>query len=195
MLTVTIESSNGISRSVAVEAINGQGTPTSYSDIASLDAVVDFFDSEPAEIKAAISDINGDAVPESDRLRASLLGCAVSDGDVISVDLEADEEEEAAANEASNGTAGTQGIVTVLSSGGINEARVHIINGQTSVFDAIHNGFVRERCGMSEDQITASAVYVNDQAVSADALKTTVLHDGDSVMLGIRKAHTNGIIG
>lgn len=191
MFTVTVISSNDVSRTVGVESNNAQGNLTSYADIAALDAVVDLFDAEPSEILDAICEINDEPLPESDRFRASVLNSAPSAGDVIKIDLEV------AAAEASQEQApvqnGTQGVVTVYGSAGLSQAEVRIINGQTTVYDAIHNNCVRERCRMSDDQISSSNVNVNDVPVAANDLRSHVLNNGDSIVLYPNKAHTNGI--
>lgn len=191
MLEIIISSVNEVTRTVAVEPINANGTATTIADVCAMPAVVDFFDMEPAEIKEALTEVSGNEVP--DAFRAAILGSAAENGAVLAFDIEVEpEEDETEGEEQDVCTAGTPGTCTILTSGGLQSTNIQIVNGVTSVHDAIYNDAVRTRSGMTDAQLSNCNVTINDVPVDPGQLNVHKVVNGDVVKLDIRVAHTKG---
>jgi aerobic-type carbon monoxide dehydrogenase small subunit (CoxS/CutS family) len=63
---------------------------------------------------------------------------------------------------------------------------------RTAIRDVIHNDRVRARAGMSDAQLTACTVFVNDEEVPAAAVATRTVMHGDKVNLSARPVHQKG---
>lgn len=147
-------------------------------DILMADAVMDFFDNEydSEQIKNSILTING---AEAEAILANIDSINAEEDMVLTIDLygEVTEEERAAH---------TAGKAFITCGGGISK-EVAIIDGVTTVNDMITPS-VAAFCATSVDQLRNRKVYIND----SEATTSSVVHNGDTVVLEARKAGDKG---
>lgn len=184
MLEVIINSANEATITVALENTTN-GHPTKLSDLCSHQAVCEWFDAEPFDIMSALEGINGQEVTEA--TKAARLNAALEDASVIDFNLDSVfemEEDDEVENH--------QGEVIVYTSGRLRHASVQIVNGQTSLYDAIHSAAVREMTGRTDEQLTNYFVNLNDVLVHPEVLRSRVLSDGDIIDLSPNAIKTHG---
>lgn len=114
------------------------------------------------------------------------------DTDQDNDDDDDDEDEDEDEDSAPEVVMGREGVVTVYTSGGLQQTHISVINGETTLHNTIYNERVRARSGMTDTQLSNCIVLKNDVEVKASALKTTKVQDGDSIVLSPRVAHTKG---
>lgn len=190
MLEVILNAANGEVITVALED-QTNGHPTKLSDLCFNQAVCEWFDAEPYDIMSALETIN--CVEIADEMRAARLNAALEDGAILSFNLDAafgddDVDEDEQADEVDN----QQGSVTVYTSGRLRHADVPIINGQTSLYDAIHSVQVREMSGRTDEQLTNYFVSLNDTMVHPETLQSRALNNGDIIDLSPNAIKTHG---
>lgn len=210
MIEIIINATNDTTRTIIADEINAEGKATTLADILRMDEVLAFFGVDPANeeerdtVIANVAAIDGTELPEA--FRAAVLGAAATNDQVVDVyldghddddddddDDDADEEEEEEEDAgADRGAAGSQGTVTVFTSGGLQATNIQIVAGVTSVQSAIFNDNVRARSGMSDTMLSNCDVFVNDKPVCAGALDSVKCWNGDNIVLSIRTAHTKG---
>lgn len=194
MKLVTLVSSNDVQRTVACEDINANGRPTTVRDLCSDPAVLAFFGVQDAQTVADnIYEINGSEVGEG--LLDIILNSAVQEGMTIEVDLEAEDEEDDDNTEGEQ-TAGTAqqgtGYCSVIIGGGLQSVNLEIELGRTTIADVIHNDRVRARSGMSDAQLSACTVFVNNEEIPPTTFNTRKVNNGEQLVLSVRAVHTKG---
>lgn len=194
MKLITVISSDDVQRTVACEDINAQGRPTTIRDVCADPAVLAFFGVEQAsQVADAIDELNGNEI--TDGIRSLILDSAVQDDMTVSVDLEADEEPEAA-EDTQNGEAAPQnggyGVCSVLIGGGLQSVNLEIELGRTTVQDVIHNDRVRARSGMTDAQLSSCSVFINNVEITANAIPQRLVNNNETIVLSPRAAHTKG---
>lgn len=194
MKLITVISSNDVQRTVACEDINAQGRQTTIRDVCADPAVLAFFGVEQAsQVADAIDELNGNEI--TDGIRSLILDSAVQDDMTVSVDLEADEETEAA-EDTQNGEAAPQnggyGVCSVLIGGGLQSVNLEIELGRTTVQDVIHNDRVRARSGMTDAQLSSCSVFINNVEITANAIPQRLVNNNETIVLSPRAAHTKG---
>ena len=151
--------------------------------------------------------------------RNAILNAVLADGAEISIDYYAVEDEngnpirleedaddqaaeqaaetraaapKAAASEAPAAGEAIHGRITVYTNAGMTETVVEIIDGQTTIQDAIYTDLVQSRSGMDETSISNCMVQLNGDTISPANLATRPLHSGDTLELTPRFAATKG---
>lgn len=132
---------------------------------------------------------------------------AVEDEDGNPLDLDTDNDDQAAeqaedtvaaaAPKAAAPTAAPageaiHGRITVYTNAGMTETVVEIIDGQTTIQDAIYTDIVQSRSGMDETSISNCMVQLNGDTISPNNLATRKLHAGDTIELTPRFAASKG---
>lgn len=103
-----------------------------------------------------------------------------------------DAQEAAAPQEATAGPV-RHGIVKVMTNGGMVGTNVEIIDGVTTVQEAIYSDLVKARSGMDETAISNCMVLLDGDTINANHLATRVLHSGDTIDLTPRFAASKGL--
>lgn len=213
MTEIIINAANNTSRTVLADEINAEGKATTLADVLRMEDVLVFFGVDPTNADEADAVINHVIAIDDTELpgafRAAVLGSAAANNQVVDIDLdgrveenevddeESDEEEdeEEGADEdtgSDRGEIGSQGTVTVFTSGGLQATNIQIVVGTTSVRSAIFNDSVRARSGMTDTMLSNCDVLVNDEPVCATRLGDVKCWNGDSIVLSIRTAHSKG---
>ena len=195
MKLITVISSDDDQRTVACEDINAQGRPTTIRDVCADPAVLAFFGVEQAsQVAEAIDELNGNEI--TDGIRNLILDSAVQEEMTISVNLEADGEDDDADATEQNGEAAPQnggyGVCSVLIGGGLQSVNLEIELGRTTVQDVIHNDRVRARSGMTDAQLSSCSVFINNIEITANAIPQRLVNNNETIVLSPRAAHTKG---
>lgn len=85
------------------------------------------------------------------------------------------------------------GIVKVTTNGGMVSTNVEIIDGKTTVQDAIYSELVQARSGMDETAISNCMILLDGDTVTPNHIATRVLHSGDTIDLTPRFAASKGL--
>ena len=85
------------------------------------------------------------------------------------------------------------GIVKVTTNGGMVSTNVEIIDGKTTVQDAIYSQLVQARSGMDETAISNCMILLDGDTVTPNHIATRVLHSGDTIDLTPRFAASKGL--
>lgn len=171
---------------ISVEALNGQGQPTTVADIFDYDEVTDEF---PGIEANDICAYNGENIT-SDVFKSAILGTKVKEGDKISVEYVAPAEENDEDPQQEETRAGS---VRVFTNGGFNETDIDIVHKQTLLSEVLFNQTVMHKAGFSQDEMKKSEVSVNGQDVPNDAFDYYKLSDGDVVRVALRVAKGGGL--
>ena len=194
MKTVTVYAQDEESkRAVAFDDLNAEGRPTTIKDICAYPAVCMFFDTTAETIEGSLVEVNGNEVTEG--IRGMMLTSVLEDETTLVFDLDCVDNKDgegAQDNGAAEAEQPATGICTVWLSGGMQSVNLEIVPGQTTLSDVIHNDRVRARAGMSDAQLTACTVYVNDEEVPAAAIATRTVRHGDKINLSARPVHQKG---
>lgn len=195
MKLITVISSDDVQRTVACEDINAQGRPTTIRDVCADPAVLAFFGVEQAsQVAEAIDELNGNEI--TDGIRNLILDSAVQEEMTVSVNLEADGEDDDDDGAGQNGEAAPQnggyGICSVLIGGGLQSVNLEIELGRTTVQDVIHNDRVRARSGMTDAQLSSCSVFINNVEITANAIPQRLVNNNETIVLSPRAAHTKG---
>lgn len=196
-ITVTVNASNDTFRSVMIEEqVNGHDA--TVRDVLSLPQVREFFGTDDAdEVCENLVGYNDSEIGDS--IRGMILGSKVESDADIDIDLEGEEDEPAAEEEAAEGDAaadsavyanGRPGIVQVFTSGGSRSTSIPVVNGTTTVQQAVYNDTLRASAGMTDSQLNQHIVQLNGSVVQ-DLAGATVKH-GDIITLTVRSAFKNG---
>lgn len=189
-MQITIQAANAVSFNVTVEAIGASGAPTRIQDVLSEPSVTSVFGKTAAEVVAAFTSLNGNAVASG--LRDIVAASAIADGMVLGVSLPAQREVVSASNESARPGSGQPGTVMLYADGGMITVRIGIVNGQHSAYDAIHNGRVKAETRYDDTMLSACSVMINDTPVQEAQLRGWKLWDGDSITLSRSVAHVKG---
>lgn len=194
---LVLRSTDGHERIVVFDASKDK-----LADILAFDSVIDFFCAESAQqVIDHLVEINGNAVNDSNK--SLFLTCLLSNGFSVTVDLESVDEDtedqsDAAAATTEEAPADSpiplEGFVLVRTSGGLQETRVVIKIGETTIKDAIYNDNVRARSGMTDAQLSNCTVALNGVAVADNLLAVKTLQNGDVLMLNVKGAHDKGAV-
>lgn len=161
---------------------------TTLEELTRHDSVQEFFGAEPAEIQESLTEIDGAAI--SDAVKPYIISAALRDGMTLDFDLESEESDEAEEhNDASNTE---DGVVTVYTSGGLQNTIVQIKVGVTTAREAIYCDTVRARSGMTDTQLSNCVVTLNDEELTPALVNTKTLASGDVITLTARSASTKG---
>lgn len=195
MKLITVISSDDVQRTVACEDINAQGRPTTIRDVCADPAVLAFFGVEQAsQVAEAIDELNGNEI--TDGIRNLILDSAVQEEMTVSVNLEANGEDDDADDAEQNGEAAPQnggyGVCSVLIGGGLQSVNLEIELGRTTVQDVIHNDRVRARSGMTDAQLSSCSVFINNIEITANAIPQRLVNNNETIVLSPRAAHTKG---
>ncbi len=183
MKTITIGANDNESWSVQMEnTINGE--PCTVNDLCCADAVTDAFDADAEDVKAAVTALDGTDIPGA--FRTQMFAAAINDGAVVDIDMDVVNRPAPAANE------GATGHVTVNTSGGLNSCQVEIVNGRTTVRQAIFNDTVRRSSGQNDTQLSSCSVMLNEVAVDPALFDTKTVSDGDVITMSPLAPHTKG---
>ncbi len=171
-------------------------------------SIIELFGEDVDTIKNALAVYAGNPIPAASAFRDMILASEVTSGLVLEFDLEAErhltgethtEAEEAEEDEgyfydrvSARPSAGSTGIVTVATSGGLQTTNVDIINGITTIKQAISAEKVKARSGMSEAQISSCNILFNGEQVTAEFADSKVLYSGDTICLTARVASSKG---
>jgi hypothetical protein len=63
---------------------------------------------------------------------------------------------------------------------------------RTAIRDVIHNDRVRARSGMSDAQLSACTVFVNNEEIPPTTFNTRKVNNGEQLVLSVRAVHTKG---
>jgi hypothetical protein len=194
---LVLRSTDGHERIVVFDASKDK-----LADILAFDSVIEFFCAENAQqVIDHLVEVNGNAVNDSNK--SIFLTCLLSNGFSVTVDLESidedTEDQNAAAENCAEDTPAAapsplEGFVLVRTSGGLQETRVVIKIGETTIKDAIYNDNVRARSGMTDAQLSNCTVALNGVAVTDNLLAVKTLQNGDVLMLNVKGAHDKGAV-
>lgn len=159
---------------------------TTLEQLINHDSVQEFFGAEPSEIKESLTEIDGAAI--SDAVKPYIISAALRDGMTVTFDLESEESDAPEAAE----SASEDGVVTVYTSGGMQNSIVQIKVGVTTVRDAVYNDTVRARSGMTDTQLSNCVVTLNDEELTPAMVNTKTLSSGDIIILTARGASVKG---
>ena len=172
-----------------------------FNDILNHADVQEWFDNSDADpdmdITEYISTINGADVEGNDAVIDVMLRATAQDGDEISFTFEIDNDENEDLDDIlnrENGAAasGASGVVIVSIAGGLQTARINIINGTTTLRDVIFNDTVRARSGMSDAQLSEATIQYKGTCYTGSQLSNVRVNDADIVELAPRVAATKG---
>lgn len=161
---------------------------TTLEQLIAHDSVQEFFGAEPSEIQESLVEIDGAAIAEA--VKPYIISAALRDGMELTFDLESEENDEH--NDETAQSNETEGIVTVYTSGGLQNTIVNISVGVTTVREAIYNNNVRARSGMTDAQLSNCVVTLNDEELTSAMVNTKTLASGDVITLTARSASTKG---
>lgn len=193
---LVLRSTDGHERIVVFDASKDK-----LADILAFDSVIEFFCAENAQqVIDHLIEVNGNSVNDSNK--AIFLTCLLSNGFSVTVDLESIDEDPEDQNAAENCAEDTpaaapsplEGFVLVRTSGGLQETRVVIKIGETTIKEAIYNDNVRARSGMTDAQLSNCTVALNGVAVADNLLAVKTLQNGDVLMLNVKGAHDKGAV-
>jgi hypothetical protein len=197
MATITINFFDSNDNMTSFSALQGE----TFAQVLGHDDVQAWFEASPDyeagdNILDSIVEINDADVEGNAAVIEMLLRAAVQDGDSITFDFVA---ATAAADEgldnAINGGAaasGSEGVVIVSISGGLQTARINITNGVATIRDVIFNDTVRARSGMSDTQLREATVMYKGQLISYNQMDSVRVNDADIIELAPRVAATKG---
>lgn len=106
----------------------------------------------------------------------------VDDEDEEEEDEDDEEDDEDASAEEHAGEP-RHGIVTVNTNGGMIETKVEIVDGVTTVMEAIYSAPVKARSAMDETAISNCSVILNGDVLSPNNIGTRKLKSGDTIDL------------
>lgn len=170
---------------------------TTVGDESLREAIEGILVSEGVDPKISINTINGNHVGAfAEQLLDAPIDDFVVDGCVTITTSDAfndlDEEDEAAEDDTpicATGVAPETGNITVSLGGGISAVTMAILPGTTKLSEVLHSNKIKNVFAMSDEQIDAMRVYVNDQEVASTSI---TLNSGDAVVLEPRKAGKHG---
>ena len=172
-----------------------------FNDILNHEDVQEWFDNSDADpdmdITEYISTINGADVEGNDAVIDVMLRATAQDGDEISFTFEIDNDENEELDDVLNreggaAASGASGVVIVSIAGGLQTARINIVNGTTTLRDVIFNDTVRARSGMSDAQLSEATIQYKGTCYTGSALSSVHVNDADIVELAPRVAATKG---
>lgn len=197
----TVRDSNGNEKTINVSDI-------SFSDVFRHSAVqavfsgalegLDYEDSE-SELRSSVTEIEGTSV--SQELLNIMNNTTVPEGCVIQFNLEMDEEEDAAEENAAdnsgassdaNRTVGLPGMVTVSAGGGAFVKQVPVVNGTTTIRQVMNDQRTLAFFGFTASSMASLRVYKNDAEVFSGTESTDVLSDGDRLNIVPKVAGKDG---
>lgn len=191
MISFTVSSINGISRSFGLEDVNAEGKPATYVDALSLDDVKEFLDTEDADsIVAAVTAIDDMDIDPSSRMGSKVLNAAIDDDTVIHVELNGtveaeDEDDDTAEEDTKEGEAGTVAVYFSIQS-----CNISIVNGRTTLQEVIYNEACRRTFGQNETQLSNLVVNLNDREINPTQFSNVTVKNGDIIQLFPRTAKT-----
>lgn len=154
------------------------------------------------ELWSSITKIDGS--PVTQELMSLMKNTAVPEGCVIEFNLELDEEEEAAAEDAAdnsetssdaNRTVGLPGMITVSAGGGAFVKQVPVVNGTTTIQQVMHDQRTLAFFGFTASSMASLRVYKNDAEVFSGTESADVLSDGDRLNIVPKVAGKDGLAG
>lgn len=199
----TVKGNNGNEKTINVSNI-------SFSDVCDNSVVHDAFsgaleglDYEDSmnELWSSVTKIDGS--PVTQELMNLMKNTTVPEGCVIEFNLELDEEEEAAAENAAdseassdaNRTAGLPGMVTVSAGGGAFVKQVPVVNGTTTIRQVMNDQRTLAFFGFTASSMASLRVYKNDAEVFSGTESADVLSDGDRLNIVPKVAGKDGFAG
>ena len=192
-MTVTIIAlENEASIDVAIDAVNADNKPTTVADVCEMPEVVKFFGVEDDEgpmdpVKTHLTELNGTEVPKG--LLSIVLNSAVNDGDVLKFELEGEEPVEEAEEEETEDA--KTGYVKIYVDGGLSSVDINIVEGQTTLANAIYNDVVRHKLGDIDDaRLSGYMAMVNGDAVAQPNWADRKLSIGDEIMLNASASYS-----
>ena len=172
-----------------------------FRDVLNHEDVQEWFDAADKEygddILDYITEIDGADVSDNEAVINIMLRATVQDGSSISFDFIADTEDDEELDDAINreggaAASGASGVVIVSINGGLQTARIDIINGTTTLRDVIFNDTVRARSGMSDAQLREATIMYKGQVKVGCELDSVRVNDADIIDLSPRVASTKG---
>lgn len=179
MKEIIINACNGASRTFAAE------DDATLREILAHDDVLAFFEADYDDIAANLEAFNGVGI--QDGIRDMILNSQPETDTEVDIDLEGTDDEEAE----NSAEEGTPGRVTVNTSGGLQSTVIDIVNGVTTVREAVYNDAVRARSGMNDTQLSSCVIVLNGDTVNNP--ESVRLHDNDTIVLNPRAASTKGL--
>ena len=172
-----------------------------FRDVLNHEDVQEWFDAADKEygddILDYITEIDGADVSDNEAVINIMLRATVQDGSSISFDFIADTEDDEELDDAINreggaAASGASGVVIVSINGGLQTARIDIINGTSTLRDVIFNDTVRARSGMSDAQLREATIMYKGQVKGGCELDSVRVNDADIIDLSPRVASTKG---
>lgn len=199
----TVRDNNGNEKTINVSDI-------SFNDVFSFSSVLEAFSGDLEgldyadsvnELRSSVTEIDGS--PVTRELLNIMKNVTVPEGCVIQFNLELDEEEEAAAENASdseassdaNRTVGLPGMVTVSAGGGAFVKQVPVVNGTTTIRQVMNDQRTLAFFGFTASSMASLRVYKNDAEVFSGTESTDVLSDGDRLNIVPKVAGKDGLVG
>lgn len=198
----TVRDNNGNEKTINVSDI-------SFSDVFNHSAVHDAFSGalegldyadSASELWSNVTKIDGS--PVTQELLNIMKNTTVPEGCVIEFDMELDEEEEAAAEDAAdnsgvssdaNRTVGLPGMITVSAGGGAFVKQVPVVNGTTTIQQVMNDQRTLAFFGFTASSLASLRVYKNDNEVFSGTASTDVLSDGDRLNIVPKVAGKDGL--
>lgn len=199
----TVRDNNGNEKTINVSDI-------SFNDVFSFSSVLEAFsgdleglDYEDSvnELRSSVTEIDGS--PVTRELLNIMKNVTVPEGCVIQFNLELDEEEEAAAENASdseassdaNRSVGLPGMITVSAGGGAFVKQVPVVNGTTTIRQVMNDQRTLAFFGFTASSMASLRVYKNDAEVLSGTESADVLSDGDRLNIVPKVAGKDGLAG